>query len=353
MGGAVRRVSRVVSACLVALCTLVACTAFDHYEARFDTINRSVGSSRDEMILLNIARARYSHPLTFMSVGSLSGTQGGGGNIGLPTITFGPAQTPSQSQFVFGNNSLAATANGNFVVSPLESREFYQGLLQPIGLNSVQFFLAQGYPRQILFLLLIDAVRIKSGSGERVLYNNPTDPTYPDFADYIHQLIAAGVTVEASASGAPGFCVDRGASAAGDRALGPVCGSGRAPAGQLTGFRDPATGRPGSLQITVRSTYRLFRYLGRLSDPEVGRFVQLQGSQVGSIVLGEDRRLFPVTEEFGPRCLTSVQYLGRFTCVPAEGAEQGAVVLQLLTQLVALNTSIRDLPAVPTIRLAN
>lgn len=348
------RCLRLVAALL--LCSCIGCGTADHYETRLDSMNRSVATARNEMILLNVLRARYSHPLSFISVTSLSASQGGGGNLGLPTLTFGPVQTDLQRQFVFGNNSVAATINGNITVAPLETREFYQGLLQPIGLPAVQFLLAQGYPRQILFLLLVESIRLRGASGEMLLYNNPTDATYPAFSRYLQRLVQSGVTVEARSTAGgtsvPSICFDRGATDAMIRGAGPYCGSVRTAAEGLTGLRDEQLG-PVSVDVTLRSTSGVFRYLGRLTDPAVGPLVTLMGEQVGTVMLGEDKRLFPVVHYAHSECLARANYLGEVTCLPAVGAEQGAVALQLLSQLLGLSVSVRDLPALPTIRLAN
>lgn len=85
-------------------CILAGCGLVDKYEERMRFMNRSIDTSRNEMILLNIARARYHHPLSFMSITNVSGSQNASGSLGLPTITLGPGQTDAQKQFVFGNN---------------------------------------------------------------------------------------------------------------------------------------------------------------------------------------------------------------------------------------------------------
>ncbi len=336
---------------------VAACGIVDRFEDRLEHMNRSVDVSRNQLILLNVARAQYNHPLTFVAVTSVSGAQGASGNFGLPTFTIGPGQTDAQHQFVFGNNSVSGSLGGNVGVTPLESREFYMGLLEPIGLNAAQFFVAQGYPRQILFFLFMESLRFRGARGEKILWNDPTDPNFPEFVEYLHHWVDLGVSIE-QIPGQPDkrklrLCFDRALARVPLAGFGPICGVSKAHAVGLTGLSYPGLG-PVSVTLQTRSTYGVFRYLGRLIDPELGSRVTLRGDRAGGIVFGEDKRLFPVeTSAFPTSCLTSVVYQGRWFCIPASGAEQGPLVMQFLAQLLALNVSVKDLPLVPTVRVTN
>jgi len=335
------------------------CGVIDRYQERIDQMNRSVNEARNEILLLNIARAEHNHPLTFFAVTSVSGSHGANTAVGLPDVTFGPAQTVAQGHYTFKNNSVSGNASTNIQVSPLESREFYQGLLQPIGPNAIQFFVGQGYPRQIIFLLTVESIRLKGPRGEVILWNDPSDSSFPLFMEYVHRWIDLGVSVEEYAGRGKKdvarvrLCFDRGRARLPLTGLGPICGSNKPGVAGLTGLRDESLG-PVSVTLQPRSTYGVFRYLGRLLNPELGDRVLLRGDRAGGISFAEDRRLFPVQHGAPPGiCLTRISYNDRDICVPATGAEQGPMVLQLLAQLIALNTSVRDLPLVPAVRVTN
>jgi hypothetical protein len=272
----------------------------------------------------------------------------------------GPHQTIAQGYYTFKNNSVSGNVSANIQIAPLESKEFYQGLLQPIGPNAIQFFVGQGYPRQIIFFLVVESIRLKGPRGEVILWNDPTDPSFPDFVEYVHRWIDLGVSVEEfTARGKKEgprvrLCFDRGRARLPLNGLGPICGSGAAGVAGLTGLRDDKLG-PVSVSLQPRSTYGVFRYLGRLLNPEIGDRVALRGDRAGGINFAQDRRLFPVSLDAAPAvsCLTRISYQGKSVCVPAIGAEQGPLVLQLLAQLIALNTSVKDLPLVPAVRVTN
>ena len=322
-------------------------------------MNRTVNEARNENLLLNIARAEHNHPLTFLAITSVGGSHATSSSIGLPDITIGPAQTVAQGHYTFRNNSIAGNAQASLSVAPLESKEFYTGLLEPINLNAIQFFVGQGYPRQLIFFLVVESIRLKGPRGEVILWNDPTDENFKHFVEYVHRWIDLGVSIEHY--GARGkkdksvrLCFDRGRARLPLNGLGPICGSNNPGVAGLTGLRDDAIG-PVSVTLQPRSTYGVFRYLGRLLDPEIGERVQLRGDRIGGISLGNDKRLFPVqiNAPLGSECLSRVNYHARDVCVPATGAEQGPMVMQLLTQLIALNTSVKDLPLVPTVRVTN
>jgi hypothetical protein len=350
----------------LALCLLAGCSRLDRYESRIEVMNRSLEGGRNAMLLLNILRAGLGHPMTFMSVTNINGTQGIDATISAPTATWSGAAL-RLTEMVVGGNSATAALSGSIGVTPLETREFYQGILAPISLPTAQFLLTQGYPRQILFNLFIESVRIQHNKSERLLWNDPMDPVYPEFQAFLRGMIDAGVTLEAVPSGgreagrrvnpAPNvpseppqlharFCFDRGLTTPSPEA-GPFCGASGP---------DGLHGLPGApnVEFRLRSTYSVFRYLGRLVEPEIGDRVRLTTQRVGGIVLGEDTKLLPLSREVpSVGCLAETNFLGDFWCIPARGAEQGAQILQLLTQLLALNISVRDLPALPTVRVTN
>ncbi len=49
-------------------------------------------------------------------------------------------------------------------------------------------------------------------------------------------------------------------------------------------------------------------------------------------------------------CFVATDYEGQNYCVPRDGAANTKRILGLLTQIVALNTAIEDVPVAPTVR---
>jgi hypothetical protein len=331
----------------------------DRYDDRIVFMNRSLDTSRNEMILLNILRASYGHPLTFVSVTSVGGSQNAGASAGLPTFTIGPGQVISQKQFVFGNNSVNGGLNSNVNIVPLESKEFYLGLLQPVSLNVAQFFINQGYPRQILYHLFVESIRIKNGSKDEMIYNDPLDPRYALFTDFVLQASKYGLTIETITDAkdpkvsTERLCFDSGVASESLNGFSPICyRNNRTTGANVIRLIDPSN-KSASFQINLRSTYAIFRFLGKLVDPQVGATVRLSQDHLGGLGRSEDDRLFPINNTILTDCVASATYLGNYACLPARGAEHGGVIMQLMTQLLALNVSLKDLPIVQSVRITN
>jgi hypothetical protein len=327
----------------------VGCTAVDSFDGRVASIADSYTEARNTSLLANIARARHEHPLAFVAITGINDGTTMGGLMGLPTFTFGPGQVAAQKQFVFGNNSLNGSLSNSFAVAPLDSKEFVEGVMAPVSLASVQVLIRQGYPREVLYYLLVDSIVVNAADRPTRIANDPLDPTFPEFERFIHQAMIYGMTIEASPkSGAARLCFDRTLSARPIRRLKPVCGS--TDPDDVSGFVDPTFGR-ASLTITLRSTWGVFRYLGRLVEPEINQRVRVTSDEATVHGRLTDTRLFPLTDDGS--CLVAVTYLGDRLCVPNTGATNGARVLDILGQLLALRSSVRNLPSLQTIRVVN
>ena len=142
-------------------------------------------------------------------------------NLGLPSFLLGPpaifgtvlkstASLPTSGpgrDAVFGSTtaSNSTAVSTNFNVSTQETSSFYEGFLKPIDLQVLDYFIRQGYSRELLFWLFTDSVEItvKGGPTMGTRYNPPEDygcirgdRRERCFRDFVLVAIAAGVTVE-------------------------------------------------------------------------------------------------------------------------------------------------------------
>jgi uncharacterized membrane protein YgcG len=198
--------------CLAGL--LTACAVIDPVDSRYDTVSRSLAKARNESILLNLIRASHDYPLSFVTVANVTPTMTNTTTLGLPNFLFGPnigapttvsLFTPGRD-VIFGNTTASnATAVGtNFNVSTQETSTFYEGFLKPIDLQILDYFIRQGYSRELLFWLFTDSVEVTAGGrtfGTR--YNPPNDYGCPAgdmrqrcFGEFVQIAVAAGLTVE-------------------------------------------------------------------------------------------------------------------------------------------------------------
>jgi uncharacterized membrane protein YgcG len=205
---------------------LSACAIVDPVDQRYDTVSRSLAKARDQAIFLNLVRASHDYPLAFTTIANVTPTMTNTSSFGLPSFLEGPGDVlrsgtavtstfPTSSpfrDFVYGNTTASnSTAVGtNFNVSTEETGSFYQGFLKPIDLQTLNYFLRQGYPRELLFWLFADSFQFEIGSSPLhalgYQYNPPDSygcprdrlPNVPQlcFRDWIWAALLAGLTVE-------------------------------------------------------------------------------------------------------------------------------------------------------------
>ena len=339
-------------ALVLAAAALAGCVARGEIQDHVERINKSVGTSRNEAILLNIVRASRNEPMYFTSLPSVTGQGNMSLSTGLPTITFGPGQTVAQKQFTF-TNSLYNSATSTFDVGVLESNGFYDGLLRPINLPEANLILHQGFSRALVFSLLVDKVRITSGGNVEEIRNAPTEPDeFRRFEQYLYLAVYYGLTVEV-ARGPDGktegrLCFDQALAGPEQKAFvrtSPIqCTHGPDTRGwprtrpELAFIID---GKPQSIEINARSPNQIFQYLGSLVGPaSAGHTVTLYGDQPGTT----QGPLVVVTTDPRANCFARVTYEGTTYCVPDVGSDNTKRIFQILNQILALNTSPEDIP---------
>src|ERR1700674_5660276 len=87
---------------------LAQCKMVDTVDGRFQQINRSSATARNESILLNIVRASRNAPLNFVAISRLSGTTQATAGAGLPSLLTGPYPVATGARFA--TNSLLGAA---------------------------------------------------------------------------------------------------------------------------------------------------------------------------------------------------------------------------------------------------
>ena len=363
---------------------LGACAVIDVVDPRYDSVNRSTAKARNEFILLNIIRARHSAPLNFVNFTRVSGSMNLGANAGLPTFNVGqffPVFDPPSPQraFNFGNNTLSGStlANNSFDIGLLETKDFYTGLLSPVDLPIVNFFIRQGYSRELLFWLFADSVR-ETAQGHTVEFLNDLDPVLACqvthgqrrcFSDMVDIALASGLTIEEKVVEKPSaaliarFCFDQVLADRAKKEYSPdiskfLVASVHRPRCKI----DPWLQRPerdtleftfegsplGTIkyEIVPRSGFGIYQYLGHVLALQQEQTFRMRGR----LFPVEDTRILAVERSGMRDCLVDVNFEDEYYCVPLRGAENTKRIMGLLTQLVALNTRTQDLAITPAFR---
>jgi hypothetical protein len=306
---------------------------------------------------------------------------------------------------IFSDRTAGASASAlnSFEISLLETKEFYGGLLRPVDLPTLNFFVRQGYSRELLFWLFTESVRVRTrqdtvefrNDPDRAIACEPAGPRERCFGNIIDLALATGLTVETrvvrTATDKKGvtqpvvhgrLCFDRVLANRARREYPaeiftdlrvvegqhrPRCGvdpwpqaGGRAK-GKKKGDDAPesaatdtlnfevqgSTAGPLRFEITTRSVYGIYQFLGRIV--RTGEPILLRGKSLD----GADARLLTIQHrDVWGSCFVALQFEGNSYCVPHEGADNTKRVFGLLTQLLALNTLVGDLAITPTVRVA-
>lgn len=386
---------RAAAAAIVVL--LAGCAVVDTIDPRYDSINRSAAKARNESILLNIVRASQNVPLNFIAFSRVSGTTQANVGMAAPTFVIGPTPVPTQIQrdYTINNSTLntSAQASNSFDITVLESKDFYAALLSPVDLPTLNFFIRQGYSRELLFWLFTDSVRETVNGVTTEYRNDPAEACGEDLQDrkmcfdrMVDVATGSGLTVEThieqhggggdSKSKGPAstvyarFCFDdvlarraveiysknilQAAHYRGQRQ--PHCGNWRFNARAVKGggtdtltFENIGT-QKGTVryEIRTRSVFGIYQFLGRILAENMTGVIKMRTP----VMEREDRRILAVTRDSSVNgCFVEIGYEGGSYCVPHERAENTKRIFSLLAQLLALKTQTNDLAITPTVRV--
>jgi len=170
----------------------------------------ALGKYQQNNIFLNVVRASEKMPMNFLDIPSILGT-------GMLTVS--PNVTGSFGAAVFGSglagpsglglgslsNSVSSTlsvTNMNqftFTQSSLDNATFWKSFLSKVPLSTIEYFMQNRTPKEVIYSLVIDSILIVKSDGEIMAFNNnPLDSTnYLEFEKILYKLINAGLTVSA------------------------------------------------------------------------------------------------------------------------------------------------------------
>jgi len=179
----------------VVLLGLAGCAAVDSFSSRAMTYNQQAETIKESQLMLNVMRSAYREPLQFTDFTQVTGQATVSGTAAF-TLPF----NPSPPTFGHADTALpAATLSGTqaFTVANLDTQEFYEGILSPIPITSIDYYLEQGFPEALLLTLVISRVDIESGKNSRVsFYNVPSGKDFLNFEGLVAAFRDLGVRSE-------------------------------------------------------------------------------------------------------------------------------------------------------------
>ena len=214
------------------LLALTGCMSGSDFASRAVEHNRAIAQASDQLMLLNIVRAKYDRPIVYSQFGGVS--EGFTNSFGLSLS--GPFGADAASEY-----GAAAAAGPEQYVSlstgPLDDVDFYQGVMRPIQIGLLAYYLDNGWPRDLLFSLAVEKLDIseafyarvvresdaqcaaghapvacarigdpsrsnaapRSDRGRLIFYNDPRTPDLFDpFHNLLLRLIVLGITIDGS-----------------------------------------------------------------------------------------------------------------------------------------------------------
>jgi hypothetical protein len=183
---------RHVFAAAIAVAALAGCTAVDKFSPHSVEYNLQAETIKNQNLLLNIVRAAYRKPLQFTDLSTITGQVSLSGTVGLSLPFGGPPDSFNRVTLV--SPSVTTSDSPSYTVSVLNTKEFYQGILTPLPMQTVAYYIQLGIPMPVLMTLAIADITYGPADSLTRVHNRPAD--YDRFQTLLQALLDLGLNVE-------------------------------------------------------------------------------------------------------------------------------------------------------------
>lgn len=171
--------------------------------------NRAQEQMHNEMLLLNVVRAVHRRPMHFTKVTAIRATAGWPASDFKVPMPFGPDFTTQ----IYDAGATVKLSQPGIDIAPLDSQEFMLGIMSPVEPALFAYYVDQGWPRQLLLHMFVEAIEIRRESrggdtkpADRLLRRIVNQPLGEEFAAAAAGLARCefeSVPVESPAYGPP------------------------------------------------------------------------------------------------------------------------------------------------------
>jgi hypothetical protein len=134
--------------------------------------DRTVSYVEADLLLLNIARARYHRPVHFTAVSSVAATFDFRTSAG---ISGGLGRAPEAAERAINLEYSASVAeNPTITIVPITGEEFTKRVLRPLDEDKFEFLVRQGYDINMVLRLMARGIAFDDEHGTLVLFNAPS-----------------------------------------------------------------------------------------------------------------------------------------------------------------------------------
>lgn len=117
--------------------------------------NRTLEDANNQMLLLNVLRARDRYPLYLTAMTALRGNLKSSVDLSTELGLSKAAGVGTVARSLTPTLDTAYATNPSFDVAPLDSDEFTKGFMTPLKLETVEYYLSQGWPASLVFHLAL------------------------------------------------------------------------------------------------------------------------------------------------------------------------------------------------------
>ncbi len=113
--------------------------------------NIAVADTANKLVLLNVVRASLRHPVIYTQLTGVSEQISGGPSASI-SIPFGPDAFNAYS----ADGAFGASGYASISTAPLEDQEFYAGVMTPLSLGDIDYYLDAGWPKNLIWTLTVE-----------------------------------------------------------------------------------------------------------------------------------------------------------------------------------------------------
>jgi hypothetical protein len=134
--------------------------------------DRTVSYVEADLLLLNIARARYHRPVHFTAVSSVAATFDFRTTAGI-TAGFGHVSDSSERP-VNLEYSASVAENPTITIVPITGEEFTKRILRPLDETKLEFLVHQGFDVNMILRIVARGIAVGGGPEPIILFNAPS-----------------------------------------------------------------------------------------------------------------------------------------------------------------------------------
>ena len=382
---------------------LGACESLVDFSQWASGYNKAVERTQNENLFLNMVRGAYNRPMHFSAISVVRGN----GQItpsvtaNLPFLNF---TAPARNGAVL-TPTISVTSGFNFDMATLDTSEFLTGLLTQVSPGTINYYVSQGVPRELLFNLFIERIEISANDQTIVYVNDPNTPDHEKFTELLGRLLKDGFTTESIGVSTPvgplltaaeakdplrlqvvtkdglammevsspdgtgyrivkpgviaRFCFKADGEAQEKLPKSLLCDAASRQAAQA-GQKIKADARPEgmratSLKVVTRSTSGVFNYLGNLiyqqvESPTPYRLaLTSQETRKNNYLRRGDNLIYVLKDQARADDLVQIEFDGATYSIPAENQGHAALLMAIVSQVLNLNKSVNAIPATSAI----